>query len=125
MRALSSRWEVEVVAEFRPEFSRLARSVQEKILALSGLLNQFGPHLGRPHVDTLYGSRHPNMKELRFRAARQSWRVAFAFDPRRDAILLVAGTKSSRSGRFYESLIQKADARFDAHLARTKDEETD
>jgi hypothetical protein len=61
------------------------------------------------------------MKELRFEAANGVWRVAFAFDPNRKAILLVAGDKSGVSGkRFYRQLIDKADARFDAHLAKVK-----
>jgi hypothetical protein len=59
------------------------------------------------------------MKELRFSAADGEWRVAFAFDPRRKAILLVAGDKSGGSEkRSYRELIRKADERFDAHLAR-------
>jgi hypothetical protein len=59
------------------------------------------------------------MKELRFSAEGGEWRVAFAFDPRRKAILLVAGDKSGGSEkRFYRELIRKADERFDAHLAR-------
>ena len=59
------------------------------------------------------------MKELRFSAADGEWRVAFAFDPRRKAILLVAGDKSGGSEKhFYRELIRKADERFDAHLAR-------
>lgn len=59
------------------------------------------------------------MKELRFRAANGVWRVAFAFDPRRRAVLLVAGDKSGiGEGRFYRSLIRRADSRFDLHLAR-------
>lgn len=59
------------------------------------------------------------MKELRFRAADDVWRVAFAFDTRRHAILLVAGDKSGGSEkRFYRDLIRKADVRFDAHLDR-------
>ncbi len=61
---------------------------------LSRLLQAFGPQLGRPRVDTLNGSGHANMKELRFTAAHGQWRVAFAFDPRRKAILLVAGDES-------------------------------
>ncbi len=81
------------------------------------------PQLGRPRVDTLNGSSHANMKELRFDAADGVWRVAFAFDPRRQAILLVAGDKSGVSERrFYRELIRKADERFDAHLARLKKE---
>ncbi len=74
---------------------------------------------GRPRIDALKGSRHPNMKELRFSAADGEWRVAFAFDPRRRAILLVAGDKSGGSEkRFYRELIRKADSRFAAHLAQ-------
>jgi hypothetical protein len=77
--------------------------------------------LGRPRVDTLNGSSHPNMKELRFDADNGVWRVAFAFDPRRKAILLVAGDKSGvGEKRFYKELIRKADIRFDAHLDRLK-----
>ena len=90
---------------------------------MTRLLQHFGPHLGRPRVDTLHGSRHANMKELRFRAADGEWRVAFAFDPQRTAILLVAGDKSGGSEkRFYRGLLRKADARFAAHLARLKKE---
>jgi hypothetical protein len=77
--------------------------------------------LGRPRVDTLNGSSHPNMKELRFDADNGVWRVAFAFDPRRKAILLVASDKSGvGEKRFYKELIRKADIRFDAHLDRLK-----
>ena len=65
--------------------------VQTEILALTRLLQQFGPQLKRPHAGTLKGSRHANMKELRFKAADGVWRVAFAFDTKRNAILLVAG----------------------------------
>jgi hypothetical protein len=63
------------------------------------------------------------MKEMRLDAADGVWRVAFAFDPKRQAILLVAGDKSGGSQkRFYRELIRKADQRFDAHLARIKKE---
>lgn len=109
--------------ELEPEFEALPEAAQTEILALSLVLEQFGPQLGRPHVDTLNGSRHPNMKELRFSAADGEWRVAFAFDPRRSAILLVAGDKSGGSQkRFYRDLIRKADKRFDSHLSRLKKE---
>jgi hypothetical protein len=117
------RWVVEIGDEFEPEFDALHEDVQTEILALSRLLQQFGPQLGRPRVDTLNGSRHANMKELRFSAAEGEWRVAFAFDPQRTAILLVAGDKSGASEkRFYRALIRKADDRFDAHRARLKRE---
>ena len=98
-------------------------AVRDEIHALSRLLRQFGPQLGRPRVDTLKGSRHRNMKELRFAAADGEWRVAFAFDPKRSAILLVAGDKAGVSSkRFYRQLIVRADERFDAHLSRLKRE---
>jgi hypothetical protein len=104
-------------------FKQLPDDVRTEILAHARLLQQFGPQLGRPRVDTLNDSRHANMKELRFSAADGEWRVAFAFDAKRKAILLVAGDKSGGSGkRFYRQLIAKADDRFDAHLARLKKE---
>lgn len=104
---------------FDAELNEMPEAVQDEVLALMGLLKQFGPTLGRPRVDTLKGSRHANMKELRFTAADGVWRVAFAFDPRRQAILLVGGDKSGGSEkRFYQQLIRKADARFDEHIAR-------
>ena len=106
-----------------PEFFELHEDVRTEILALTVLLQQFGPRLGRPRVDTLDDSRHANMKELRFSAADGEWRVAFAFDTKRKAILLTAGDKSGGSEkRFYRGLIRKADERFEAHLARLKKE---
>ena len=117
------RWVVEIADEFDSEFENLHEEVQTEILALSRLLQQFGPQLGRPRVDTLKGSRHTNMKEMRFSAAGGQWRLAFAFDPNRKAILLVAGDKSGESAkRFYRALIRKADDRFDRHLARLANE---
>jgi hypothetical protein len=117
-------WDVEIGDEFEPEFQDLPADVRTEILAHSRLLQQFGPQLGRPRVDTLNDSRHANMKELRFSGADGEWRVAFAFDTKRRAILLVAGDKSGGSQkRFYRQLIAKADDRFDAHLARLKNTE--
>jgi hypothetical protein len=114
------KWAVEMADEFKADFDALDQDVRTEVLALARVLQEFGPQLGRPRVDTLNGSRHANMKELRFSAAGGEWRVAFAFDPRRKAILLVAGDKSGGSEkRFYRELIRKADGRFDAHLART------
>ena len=119
-----TRWTVEIGDEFEPEFNELHEDVRTEVLALSRVLQQFGPQLGRPRVDTLNGSRHANMKELRFSAADGEWRVAFAFDPKRKAILLVAGDKSGVSEKkFYRQLIAKADERFDAHLDRQRKKE--
>lgn len=114
-------WNVGFHSAFDGEFDELGEEVQDEILALMGLLQEFGPNLARPHVDTLNGSKYANLKELRFKAADGVWRVAFAFDPQREAILLVAGDKSGGSEkRFYKDLIAEADARFGEHLAELK-----
>ncbi|MBK6727368.1 MAG: type II toxin-antitoxin system RelE/ParE family toxin [Xanthomonadales bacterium] len=112
-------WVVEFVEAFELEFDVLPASVQDELLAQAAVIEHFGPGAGRPRVDTLNGSRHANMKEMRFDADGGVWRVAFAFDPRRRAMLLVAGDKSGGSEkRFYARLIEKADERFDSHLKR-------
>lgn len=112
-------WNVGFVEEFMVEFEAFSAAVQDELLLNARLLETYGPRLGRPHVDTLNGSGHANMKELRFRADDGVWRVAFAFDPERNAILLVAGDKSGTSGkRFYKRLIDQADKRYAAHLKR-------
>ena len=80
--------------------------------------------MGRPDVDTLKDSRYANMKEIRFRADGGVWRVAFAFDPRRNAVLLVAGDKSGVSEtKFYKRLIDKADKRYKKHLENLETKE--
>ena len=97
------------------------QDLQDELLAHAVLLRDFGPGLGRPAVDTLKGSRHPNMKELRFAWDDEVWRVAFAFDPEREAILLAGGDKGGvNAKRFYKRLIATADRRFSEHLAALK-----
>ncbi|AXM98006.1 type II toxin-antitoxin system RelE/ParE family toxin [Pseudomonas plecoglossicida] len=116
-------WRVEFCDEFEAEFGAMAEAVQDELLAQGQVLERFGPELGRPQVDTLNGSKHANMKELRFKADDGVWRVAFAFDPERKAVLLVGGDKSGGSEKkFYKALIKIADARFDRHLASLKKE---
>ncbi|OUI80729.1 type II toxin-antitoxin system RelE/ParE family toxin [Acetobacter tropicalis] len=112
-------WTVAFGDEFDAEFEGLPEAVQDELLASAKLLTTFGPQLGRPHADTLNDSSFANMKKLRFGADDGVWRVAFAFDPERKAILLVAGDKSGGSEkRFYKTLITKADKRFQSHLDR-------
>lgn len=114
-------WSVAFHAAFEAEFAQLPLDVREALAAAATLLVSHGPMLGRPHVDTLAGSKHANMKELRFTADDGVWRVAFAFDPQRTGILLVAGDKARvAQKRFYKALIAKADARFAEHLADLK-----
>lgn len=114
-------WAVLYHDAFVPEVEALSDAVQDELLAMVELLIVDGPRLGRPHADTLSGSKHANMKELRFTADDGVWRVAFAFDPRRRAIMLVAGDKSGGSQkRFYKGLLARADARFAEHLETLK-----
>jgi hypothetical protein len=119
-------WVVEVAPEFEPELLALPPEVRIELLAQVRVIETFGPAAKRPRVDTLSGSKHANMKELRFDAGGGVWRAAFAFDPRRRAILLVAGDKSGGSEKtFYRRIIAVADKRYEAHLARLKRRKTD
>jgi hypothetical protein len=114
-------WTVAFADEFEAEFDLFPSVVQDELLAQAKVIEHFGPAAKRPRVDTLKGSKHANMKELRFDAGGGVWRVAFAFDPNRRALLLVGGDKSGGGEqRFYRRLIAVADKRFDAHLARLK-----
>ena len=112
----SMPWTVLFHPDFEAEFRELPEAIQDELLARLGLLRQFGPTLGRPNIDTLDGSSFPNMKELRFRLDGL-WRFAFAFDPQRQAIMLVGGNKEgARQKAFYRELIRVADERFAAHV---------
>jgi hypothetical protein len=111
-------WQVEFHPAFAEEHADLDEAVQDELAAMVKLLKVAGPTLKRPGADTLNGSKHANMKELRFKAANGVWRIAYAFDPERKAILLVGGDKGGGSQKqFYKALIKRADARFDEHLA--------
>lgn len=111
-------WSIAFGDEFDEEFEELSHPVQEELLAPAKLVSEFGPQLGRPHADTLNDSAFSNMKELRFEADGGVWRVAFAFDPERKAILLVAGDKSGVSEKRFKALIAKTDKRYQKHLDR-------
>ena len=110
-------YEVVFHPDYVPEFRELNLAVKEALGEVFDLLRDEGPALGRPNVDTLKNSRHANMKEIRVDAADGFWRIAFAFDPKRRAIIICGGDKSGvGKDRFYEQLISKADARFDRWL---------
>ncbi len=120
MKHNEDEWKVVFHDEFVPEFGAWSETVQDAVLSSLGKLRRFGPSLGRPGVDTLKGSSYPNMKELRVDADGGVWRIAFAFDPRRKAILLTGGNKTGISKeRFYAALIRIADARYSRHLKST------
>lgn len=93
----------------------------EQVIAALELLAERGSQLGRPVVDTVVGSRHKNMKELRpGSTGRSELRVLFAFDPERQAILLVAGDKAGNWSTWYRQNIPIADDRFTEHLAELR-----
>lgn len=109
-------WTVLEHPTFADEREALPPAVSDKLDAMILLLEQFGPDLGRPAVDRLNASAHANMKELRFKLDGV-WRFAFAFDPERNAVVLVGGNKEGKNQkRFYKQLIATADDRFDDWL---------
>lgn len=82
------------------------------IIAATTELEQHGPALGRPIVDSIKGSRHHNMKELR----AGTLRALFAFDPHRQAIILLGGDKRDDWTAWYERNIPLADDLYDDYL---------
>lgn len=115
-------WKIEFNDEFLAEYREFTKEVRNILLGNVKYLEISGPELGRPRADTLKGSDYANMKELRFKADKGAWRVAFAFDPKRNGIILVAGDKSNDK-KFYDKLIKTADRRFTEHLAKLEEEE--
>jgi hypothetical protein len=105
----------------REWLNTLDAGIRTRIAAHVDLLERFGPNLGRPRVDAVKGSAYANMKELRVQYQGEPWRILFAFDPRRRAILLVGGNKTGDK-RWYEEQIRIADARYRRHLKSMKHE---
>lgn len=114
-------WEVEFTDEFESWWRDLDLSQQAAIAGRVELLEAFGPDLGRPVVDRISGSRHHNMKELRA-SEGGTLRVLFAFDPRRNAILLLGGDKAGRWREWYELAVPMADDLYDQHLGELRGE---
>lgn len=108
-------WEVEFTDEFEEWWSNLDQDQQEALDDRVMLLASVGPGLKRPAVGEIQTSRHPNMKELRV-SAGGALRVLFAFDPRRNAILLLGGGKTGRWKQWYKTAIPLADELYDTHL---------
>jgi len=112
-------WDVETTDKFDEWFYAQVMALKEDVLAAMSILAEYGPQLGRPYVDTVNGSTHANMKELRIQHAGHPIRAFFAFDPNRKAIVLCAGDKTGcAEKRFYKDMIKMADAEFSKHLAK-------
>lgn len=117
MEDAENLWAVVFHLDFAPEFRAFDREVKRELGVLFDRLRQDGPALGRPFVDTLNGSHHANMKELRLSLKNDWYRVAFAFDPKQQAVILCGGGKGGVSQeKFYGALVAKADGRFDDWL---------
>jgi hypothetical protein len=118
-------WEVVVTPTFEDWFMALSESEQIDILAMIEVLAVKGPSLARPYSDSVKGSREmSNLKELRVQHAGTPYRVFYAFDPRRRAVLLCGGVKrGAKSKRFYQTMIKVAQHAFSKHL-QAKDEKS-
>ena len=112
-------WDVEFVEEFETWWDGLTEDEQESIDFSVGLLMNSGPTPEYPHSSKIEGSKHAQMRELRVQHQRRPYRVLYAFDPRRAAILLLGGDKTGND-RWYTENVPVADARYDAHLETLK-----
>lgn len=108
-------WEVEFTDEFEAWWDGLSEEEQVSVNRKVLMLMEFGPALSRPHVDTIRGSRFPNMKELRVQHEGRPYRVLFIFDPSRNALLLTGGDKTGNN-HWYEENVPAADAIYSRHL---------
>jgi hypothetical protein len=113
-------WDIEYTDEFEAWWLGLSIDDQARIDAAVDALSTGGPALGRPWVESIHSSRHPNMKELRPRGGYI--RVLFAFDPRRTAILLIAGDKQHEWAVWYQRMVPVADQLFDTHIQTLREE---
>jgi hypothetical protein len=117
-------WAVEFTGEFERWWNGLTEDEQDSVDRKVRLLQQRGPALSRPFADVVHSSRHSNVKELVIQHAGRPYRVLFAFDPRRCAVLLIGGDKTGND-RWYEEFVPVADKLFDEHLATLKKEVKD
>ena len=115
-------WEVEVTDEFTGWYEELSAEEQESVTYSVRLLMERGPMLPSPHSSGIAGSRHGHMRELRVQHEGRPYRVLYAFDPRRAAILLIGGDKTGLGDRWYAEFIPKADTLYDARIEMLKAE---
>jgi hypothetical protein len=114
-------WEVEFTDEFAEWWDTLSADEQESARASVSLLREFGPTLPFPHSSGVSGSRHSHLRELRIQHAGRPYRVLYAFDPTRTAILLIGGDKTGND-RWYDEFVPLADRLYDDHLAALRRE---
>jgi hypothetical protein len=108
--------EIVVTDEFKAWFESLNESQQEAVVRVVGLLEERGPVLEFPFSSGINGSAFAAMRELRIQQGGNPYRVLYAFDPVRQAVLLIGGVKTGRGNRWYEDAIRIADRLFAEHL---------
>lgn len=120
-RHIRMDWDVEYTDEFAEWWDELGAKEQVSVSASVDLLGLLGPGLGFPHTSDIKGSRHGNLRELRVRHAGRPYRVLYAFDPRRCAVLLIGGDKAAHP-RWYEVHVPLAENVYDIHLQTLRKE---
>ena len=108
-------WTVEYTDEFGNWWSSLSEDEQESVAAYVRLLEIRGAALPFPYSSGITGSRHSHLRELRVQHQGKPYRVLYAFDPRRVALLLIGGDKTSNN-RWYIEYVPIADRLYDEHL---------
>ncbi len=108
-------WDVEYTEVFGNWWAGLLEDEQEDVAAVVELLEAKGPRLPFPYSSGIAGSKHSHMRELRIQHAGRPYRVLYAFDPRRIAILLLGGDKTGND-RWYQENVPVADRLYDEHI---------
>lgn len=108
-------YDVEYTDEFGEWWKDLSEGEQNAVDRYVLMLMEAGPHLGYPYSSGIESSRHSHIRELRIQHRGDPYRVFYAFDPRRTAILLIGGGKTGDK-RFYEKMVPIADDLYDTHL---------
>src|ERR1700675_3158577 len=115
-------WDVEYTDEFKAWWiHELDDAERESVAAYVALLEEIGPTLGHPYSSAIRGSRYSHLRELRIQHKGRPYRVLYAFDPRRTAILLVGGAKKG-DDRWYEVHAWLAEKLYASHLEQLMEE---
>ena len=114
-------WDIEFTDEFHEWWTTLTSDQQDDVTYSVRLLEELGPALGHPHSSKINGSRHSGMRELRTQSGGRPFRILYAFDPRRSAILLIGGDKTGND-RWYDEFVPIADRLYDEYLEQLRKE---
>lgn len=107
--------EINVTTRFKEWYEELTDAEAEDVTAVVDLLVELGPRLGYPYSSAVGASRHSHLRELRIQHAGRPYRVLYAFDPKRNAVLLLGGDKTG-DDRWYDRHVPEADRLYDEYL---------